>query len=265
MTESRVLAKLREGEMIRVVNISRVIEPWLAELAGKIGFDAIWLDLEHRDFGERAIGPMAVACRASRADLLVRVRTTAYTDPMSALECGANGLMLPHCRSVDDAKRWVQWCKFPPLGRRGFDGAGADADFMLADPIEHMRHANRETFLVVQIEDREAVDCIGDIAALEGIDVLFIGPADLTISLGIPMQFSHPVFTDAMARVSAAARAHGKAWGMATGTPAMAQEVADLGAQLITCGSDHAWLVNGLRSALTEYSAVERSSSSAVV
>ena len=76
-----------------------------------------------------------------------------------------------------------EMARFPPLGRRGFDGAGSDADYAFADPVEYMEHANRETFLVLQIEDREAVECVDEIAAVEGVDLLFVGLGDLSISL----------------------------------------------------------------------------------
>src|SRR2546422_5640780 len=135
-----------------------------------------------------------------------------------------------------------EWSRFPPIGRRGFDGAGADADYMLADPIAHLRHSNEETFLVLQIEDREAVECVEEIAGLEGVDLLFVGPADLTISYGVPFQFDHPSVQRAIDRVSAAVDSTGKWWGTTSGTPEAAQKALNRGARMITCGSDHLFL-----------------------
>ncbi|MEO7650504.1 MAG: aldolase/citrate lyase family protein [Bryobacteraceae bacterium] len=256
MTNSKVLSKLRTGELVRVVNISRVTNPWLTEVAGKIGFDAIWLDLEHRDHPAGVVAPMAMACRATGMDLIVRVRKTSYDSPMRVLEGGAQGIMVPHCLTAAEAQQWVDWTKFPPLGKRGFDGAGADADCSLANPLEHLTHANRETFLMLQIEDREAVENVDAIAAVPGVDVLFIGPGDLTISYGIPMQTSHELIINAMTQVAAACKRHGKYWGMATSSPEMAQRAATAGAGLITCGSDHGFLVRGMRDAFGVYSKV---------
>jgi len=106
--------------------------------------------------------------------------------------------------------------RYPPLGKRGFDNAGVDADFTFADPVEYMKHVNQETFLVLQVEDREAVDCIDDILAVEGVDLIFIGPADLTISYGVPMQRDHPQVQRAMDKVANAVAKAGKWWGTVT-------------------------------------------------
>jgi 4-hydroxy-2-oxoheptanedioate aldolase len=164
--------------------------------------------------------------------------------------------MVPHCISAADAQRWVRASRFPPVGRRGFDGAGADADYSLAPGLEHIRHANQECFVVVQIEDREAVECIEEIAAVPGIDLLFVGPADLSISYGVPMQFDHPALRSARQRVAAAAAASGKAWGTITGTAEAAQRAIDEGAQFITCGNDHDLLVKGFQAASERFAGV---------
>jgi 4-hydroxy-2-oxoheptanedioate aldolase len=253
MVKSRALQKLRAGDFVKVVGVSRVGDPWLAELIGRLEFDVIWFDMEHRDFGYEVISPLSLACRATGIDLMVRVLKEGYTAPMRALEMGANGLMVPHCRSVDEARQWVEWTRFPPLGKRGFDGAGVDADYMLADPMEHLKHGNQDVFLMLQIEDREAVDCVDQIAALEGVDLLFVGPGDLSISYGVPMQTDHPDIQRAIDRVANACAKAGKWWGIPTGSPAAAQKMLDRGARMITCGGDHGFLVNGFVNAKRDF------------
>jgi 4-hydroxy-2-oxoheptanedioate aldolase len=253
MTESRVLKKLRTGDFVRMICIGRVTEPWLTEVAGKLSFDLVWLDMEHRPFGYDVIAPIAMACRATGMDLMVRVLKTDYASPMRTLESGANGIMVPHCCSAEEARQWVDWVRFPPVGRRGFDGAGADADYALANPLPYLKHANNETFLALQIEDSDAVERVGEIAAVEGADILFVGPADLSISLGIPMQFEHPLMRRAVDRVAAAAAKSGKWWGTICPTPQGVQESLDKGARLVFCGSDHMFLVRGLQDASAEY------------
>jgi 4-hydroxy-2-oxoheptanedioate aldolase len=247
MIKSRVLSKLRKGEVVKTVGISRVMDPWVTEIAGHLGYDQVWLDLEHRTFGEDVMIPISLACRLTGMDLMVRVRKSGYDSPMRALEFGANGIMVPHCRSAAEARQWVDWCRFPPLGKRGLDGAGVDAHYGLDSTLEHLRHANEETFLVLQIEDREAVDCADEIAAVEGVDVLFIGPGDLTVSYGVPMQFRHPDMLRARDRVASAVAKAGKWWGTTTGNAEAAQEVIDQGCRMITCGGDHGALLQGLQ------------------
>ena len=256
MVKSRVLEKLRAGQVVKTVSISRLSDPWFAEVVGRIGYDVIWFDMEHRDFAYDVIAPMSLACRATGIDLMVRILKEGYMAPMRAMEFGANGIMVPHCRSAAEARQWVEWSRFPPLGKRGFDGAGSDADYYLADPLEHLRHANEETFLVLQIEDPEAVECVEEIAETPGVDLLFVGPGDLSISYGVPMQTGHVLVQAAIDRVAKAAEKAGKWWGIPTGTPEGAQALIDRGARLITCGGDHGFLVNGARTAFGAFADV---------
>ena len=256
MTSSRALQKLRAGDFVRVVGINRVTDPWLTEVVGKLGFDVIWLDMEHRPFDYDVIDPISLACRATGIDLMVRIRKTEYSSPMRALECGANGIMVPHCRSAEEARQWVQWTRYAPLGARGFDNAGADGEFTLADPLEYLRQRSEETFLALQIEEREAVGCVEEIAAVKGVNLLFVGAADLTISYGVPMQFNHPSVQQAIDRVAGAARQAGIWWRMPTNTPEAAQEALDRGKRMVTCANDHFLLVDGLRNACRDFSEI---------
>lgn len=256
MVTSRVLEKLRSGDFVKVVGISRVTDPWLTEVAGRIGYDVVWFDLEHRGFGYDKIDPISLACRATGMDLMVRIRKHGYDSVMRALEFGANGIMVPHCRSAEEARQWVEWTRFPPLGKRGLDGAGADAEWAMVDAVTHVEHANREVFLVLQIEDKEAVERIDEIAAVPGYDILFIGPGDLTLSYGVPMQFNHPLIEAAFDCVAQAAARHGKWWGTTSGTPEAAQKVLDRGGRMITAGGDHGALLNGLKSSFQAFSKI---------
>jgi 4-hydroxy-2-oxoheptanedioate aldolase len=172
---------------------------------------------------------------------------------MRVLESGANGIMVPHCRSAAEARQWVEWSRFAPLGARGFDGAGADADYMLVDSVAYLKHANEQTFLALQIEDRDAVDCVDEIARTDGVDVLFVGPADLSISYGRPFQFSHPDVQRAIDRVANAAAKANKWWGMPTATPEAMAQALDRGARLITSGNDHVMLVRGYENAIKQF------------
>ncbi|MCI0624994.1 MAG: aldolase/citrate lyase family protein [Acidobacteria bacterium] len=257
MIKSRLLQKLRSGDFVRVPVIGRVTDPWLAELLGRLGFDVIWLDMEHRPLSYDVIDPISLACRSTGIDLMVRILKTGYSSPMRVLEFGANGIMVPHCRSVEEARQWVEWTRFPPLGKRGFDGAGADADYMLVNPLDYMKHANHETFLALQIEDREAVDSVEEIAAVEGVDLLFVGPADLTISYGVAMQFDHPIVQQAIDRIASSVAKTGKWWGIPTGTPEDAQMALNKGARMVTCAVDHVLLVHGFQNAQREFSQVK--------
>lgn len=251
--KSRLRSKLQAGELVKVVGINRVTEPWLTELVGELGFDVVWFDMEHREHGFEVIDRLSLACRTTGIDLMVRICKDGYASAMRALEFGANGIMIPHCCSPEEARQWAEWTRFPPEGRRGFDHAGADAKYGLSDPLEYLSEQNREVFLVVQIEDRESVDCVDAIAAVPGVDVLFVGPADLTMSYGVPLQRQHPVIQRAFDKVANAAEKAGKCWGTVTETPEVAQVEINRGARMITCANDHLMLVRGMRDAFREF------------
>ena len=182
MRKSKTLEKLRNGEYVLSTAIA-VGGARAAELAGEIGFDCLWIDTEHKPINEETLFNIILGARAGGADCLVRIKKRGYLDYFRPLEDGAAGIMVPHVKSVDEAKEVVRNAKYVPLGRRGIDFAGADSRYMLDNPKENMEFANRETFITVQIEDPEALDCIDEIAALDGIDLLFVGHGDLGAGL----------------------------------------------------------------------------------
>jgi 4-hydroxy-2-oxoheptanedioate aldolase len=253
MKNSKVLKRLRANEVVKLTTISQFAEPWITELVGTLGYDAVWFDIEHRRFSYDKIELMSLPCRATGIDLMVRILKTGYHSPMRALEMGAAGIMVPHVASATEARQYVDWARFPPMGKRGFDGAGADADYLLADPFDYLKHANSETFLAFQIEDKEAVDCIDEIAAVEGFDILFVGPGDLSLSYGIPFQRHHRLMETAIDRVANAAAKHGKWWGIPTGDLADAQRIVDRGARVVTCGNDLCYIVEGFKATYEEF------------
>jgi len=256
MLESKIVKAMREGGPALTTNISMSVNTLGIEMAGRLGFDGVWIDLEHRNFTDRELDVVLLACRAGRLDGLVRIRKGGYTNFLRPLEFGANAVMVPHVKSGEEAKAVVDNCKFTPIGRRGFDGVGPDADFAFADPVEYMKWANDQTALVVQIEDAEALPNLDEIAATDGVDVLFIGPADLSISMGIPFQWDNPRIAEAREAVAAAATKHGKFWGTVAGSAEQALPLVEQGARLINIGADLIMLKNGLTQIMDEFTSV---------
>jgi 4-hydroxy-2-oxoheptanedioate aldolase len=146
----------------------------------------------------------------------------------------------------------VRWSKFGPLGTRGFDGGNPDMPYCRADFAEYIREANEETWIVIQIESPQALERVDEIAAVEGVDVIMLGPADFSILAGIPGQFQHPRIDEALRKIAAAADRHGKAWGTTAGTPERVRELIERGALWTTCGCDLIWVKNGLEQARRE-------------
>jgi 4-hydroxy-2-oxoheptanedioate aldolase len=148
--------------------------------------------------------------------------------------------MVPHGRSVADAEHAAKNSKFHPLGERGMETVGVDADFGVAPLADFLPWHNRETFVVLQIEEKEAVDSVEKIAEVPGIDVLFIGPGDLLQSYGKPGQLDAEELPQAMKRVAAACRKNNKWWGLPTGPdPEKIRKYLDLGARFIIPFGDY--------------------------
>jgi len=152
---------------------------------------------------------------------------------------------VPHVVTREEAEWVARNAKYPPIGRRGLENMMPDADLGFVDTRSYIEHANRETFVAIQLEDVEALDHLDDIVSVKGIDILFIGPGDLTLSMGIPLQLDHARYRDAVARIAAAAARHGKWWGLPVGDVAAAQRFAEQGARLFNIGGDYGMLRTG--------------------
>jgi 4-hydroxy-2-oxoheptanedioate aldolase len=206
--------------------------------AARAGFDAIWLDTEHSTWERRELQRLIAQHHLANIDCIVRTGSRHASELYHLLEDGATALMIPLVNSAEEAAALARATKFPPTGQRGLDGAGLDNNFYLDGTAGYAAAADAETFLILQIETPEAVAAVDAIAAVPGVDGLFIGPGDLSLRLGCPMDWGNPKMVAAEDAVAAAAARHGKAWGRPSGS---AQDIAHLtkkGARLIAHGSD---------------------------
>jgi 2-keto-3-deoxy-L-rhamnonate aldolase RhmA len=206
--------------------------------AAKAGYDAIWLDAEHNTWDRRELQRLIALHHLANIDCIVRTGSRHATDLYHLLEDGATGLMIPLVNTAAEAAALAQAVKFPPLGQRGFDGAGLDNDYYLNGTAAYPAAANTETFLIVQIETPEAVSAVDAIAATPGLDGLFIGPGDLSLRFGCPLEWTNPEMIAAEAAVAAAAARHGVAWGRPARNAADIADLTKRGARLIAHGSD---------------------------
>jgi 2-dehydro-3-deoxyglucarate aldolase/4-hydroxy-2-oxoheptanedioate aldolase len=172
---------------------------------------------------------------------MVRVPATEYHLIARPLDVGAMGLMIPMVESEAQARKIVESAKYPPLGKRGAAFGIAHDDYSGGDIIAKMASANDEVLLIAQIETGPGVEHADAIASVEGIDVLWIGHFDLTNSLGIPGQFTHPTYLEAVDTVLAACERHGKAPGIMCGTVADGQAQLQQGFRAMAYSGD-LWL-----------------------
>ena len=237
MRKSKILAKLRAGEVARVCSLGSPIA-FYPSLAAHFGYDGIWLDAEHRPWDPHQADAMLAQHHAADIDCLWRPPTKEKNALYRLLEDGVAGLMIPHVATAEEAHALVQAIKFPPLGDRGFCGGGRDAAYWIGKPPDYTEQANHETFLTVQIETPQALENAAAIAAVPGVDVLFLGPGDMSLRLGCSPAVNDPVMLDVQKKLNAACVRHGKAWGRPVGSAADVKAVVELGARLVAYGSE---------------------------
>jgi 2-dehydro-3-deoxyglucarate aldolase/4-hydroxy-2-oxoheptanedioate aldolase len=238
-TSQSIKTRLANGEQLSIFAVSRAFHPNQIEMYRlQGGFAGFWIDHEHTGF---TIDQIEMATRAGRAcglDSFVRIAPTDYALVTRCLESGAGGVMAAQISSPEQAEEFVSWAKFAPRGQRGLNPLGYDGNFGTTPIAEFCQSANKNTFVAIQIETKSAVECCEDIAAIDGVDHLFIGPADLSQAYGITGQMMHPDLLKAIARVSAACKKHKKSFGAVTFSPDHATMLLEHGCQLISMTSD---------------------------
>ena len=258
MTDSESLApvpgftdlrrRIHAGEML-FGSFVTLGSPIAAELLARVGFDWLIIDLEHGAGTETDLLASLLAVSTTPTTPLVRPQSGERLRIGRALDHGAHGLMIPRIDVPEQAREAISFMRFPPDGIRGLAlstrGAGL-GERTHAD----VRGINEHLIGIIQIESPSAVEHAAEIAAIEGVDVLFVGPADLSHGLGIPGQFDHPEYLAALERVVAAADAHGKATGILLRDAEALPRHRDLGFRFIGLGSDAAYIGSGARDVL---------------
>ncbi|MCC7083559.1 MAG: aldolase [Pirellulales bacterium] len=255
MRKSRIKGKLSRNETALCTTL-HLTDPTVFELTSLMGFDGIWMDLEHHGYSVEMAGQLMRAARVGSSDIVARPAKGEMMRMSRLLELGAQAIMYPRCDSAEEAAEVVRWAKFAPLGRRGFDGAGADVPYCSIPIAEYIEHANRETLIIVQLENEAAVAQAEAIAAVPGVDVLMIGPADFSILGGFPGDFDHPKLAKAVERIAQAARNTGKHWARPVGSIAQAQETIAQGARLIFHHADIVMVKQGLEAMQSQFASL---------
>jgi len=229
--------------------IGQLCDPKLVEMIGNSGnYQAIWFDQEHVGWTVQQIEQGTRAARAVGIPTFVRLPATDYASVMRPLEAGADGVMASMVRSAQEVENLVKWAKFFPEGMRGVNGTGVDGGYGSYGGSGYFAAANARTMIAAQIECSEALEDVESIARVQGLDLLFIGPADLSQSLGIPGQWDHPRMRDATRRIAAAAQQANVAWGILPRNPEHAAFCLGLGCRLLSLGMDVWFFQQGLKS-----------------
>jgi 2-dehydro-3-deoxyglucarate aldolase/4-hydroxy-2-oxoheptanedioate aldolase len=245
---AQLKALLAGDRLLRVFALGQFCHPKLVEMVGWFGgFDAVWLDQEHAGLSTAQVEDGARAARGCGLDSFVRLAATDYATVMRCLEAGAGGVMAAMVRSARQVEEIVTWAKFHPRGVRGVNGTGVDGRYGTVPAAEYFRRANAETVVGVQIEHADAVEEVERIAAIPDLDFLFVGPADLSQSMGLPGEWEHPRVWAAIERVARASRERRVPWAILPLNAAHARRCVELGCRMLSVGIDAWAFQKGLR------------------
>ena len=246
--------RLGRGEILNVAALGRIVHHNLVQMIGVHGgFQAIWFDQEHMDYHTEKLETGTLACRSLGMDSFVRLAPTDYAVVTRALEAGAGGVMAAQVRSAAESEQFVKWAKFHPRGCRGLNTAGWDARFATIPAAQFAEQANRESFVAIQIETAEALEECDQIAAIDGVDLLFLGPADMSQNLGVIGDFMHPKCLAAIDRISAACARHKKPWGVVPVNPEYAAMCVEKGCRMLSVAADVRIINAGIESIKKSY------------
>lgn len=183
------------------------------EALSRTGLDYVIIDTEHGRFSVESTAEYIIAAERNQMPAYVRIGDISRHSVLRMLDIGAKGLIVPNIRSVEEVKKLVSYAKFPPIGNRGYcpnRTSGWGADEWASDTLAYMQTCNRECKLIPQCETVEALEKIEEIASLDGVDGIFVGPCDLSIAMGIPLQFNHPDLHAAIKKILTACKQHKK-------------------------------------------------------
>ncbi len=213
MRDNKVKRVLRDGGVALGTMVMEFNTTGITRLAAEAGVDFVMFDMEHTGWSTETIRALLAAARGVEVVPMVRVPATQYHFIARVLDMGAMGIMVPMVESEEQARQLVRFAKYPPLGRRGTAFGVAHDDYRDGDLLAKIRSANQEQLLIAQIETVAGMENLERIAAVDGIDVLWVGHFDLTTSMGIPGEFTHPRYREAIQQILEACRRHGKAPG----------------------------------------------------
>jgi len=213
----------------------------IARIAAAAGAEFAVFDMEHTGWNLETIRMLIATSRCTTLIPMVRIPATEYHFIARTLDVGAQGIMVPMVESAEQAQRIVQFAKYPPIGRRGAAFGVSHDDYTGGDIVAKMESSNHETLLIAQIETAQGLRSVEEIAAVDGIDVLWIGHFDLTNSLGIPGRFDHPQYLSGVEKVVEACRRHDKVAAFMPSDVSTAQTYLQKGFRMLAYGGD-LWL-----------------------
>lgn len=247
MKENRIRRILREGGSPLGMQIMEVGTRGVAKILEFADVDYVIIDMEHSGFGIERVADLIAWFKATDIAPIVRVPENLYHYLAGVLDAGAAGVQVANVDNAEQAREIVRAVKYAPMGNRGLGLTAAHSDFRTPKADDYLPFMNQQTIIITQIETLEGLKNADEIAAVEGIDVLAVGANDMTFSLGIQGQYEHPLLRDAMEKVIAACKRHGKFGKCHPHHQSQIAEFAELGYRLYMGNSDVSHLRQGIK------------------
>ena len=238
--------RLKQGDLLLGQLVLEFFTPGLGPMLDACGLDFVIFDMEHGRCDIGLLEQMIASCRGSRIVPMVRVPDLNFAPLSRVLDLGARGVMVPRVETAEQAAEIVRALKYAPQGKRGV-ALGVAHDLYQAAGAEFFAQANEDIPVIIQVETVKGFENLEAIASVPGVDVLWVGHYDLTVSMGIPAQFDHPRLLQAMDDVVDACRRHGLAPGFLPPTPENAAHWVSKGFRMISLGSDIGVFLDGMR------------------
>lgn len=247
------------GGLLLGTMVMYVRAPGIIRMISQTGFDYVFVDMQHSSLGWETIADMCEVGRACGLAVIVRPSTVSQAQVNRIQDLGAHGIMFPDVRSREEIDRFLHWMHYPPSGERGVTVGGPSSDYRVDRGPEALERLNRANIVVVQAECMEAVDALPSMLSGGGIDLVEVGRQDLSASLGVPGETSHPKVLDALRRVVADCDAHGVRVGAQAANNDDAQRLLDLGLRCISHIPDRRILLLNFEGAIRDLRGLERS------
>lgn len=248
--QSTLRQRAMAGETIPGAMVFEFFTPGVSQVLRLAGCEYAIYDMEHAGLGLETLKMLVATSRGIGLSPMVRVPRGEYHFIARALDVGAQGIMVPMVDNVEQARAIAEAARYPGKGRRGAAFGFAHDDYKPGDPKTKMREADARNLVIAQIETERGLAVVEDIAAVEGIDCLWLGHFDLTNFMGIPGEFENPEYIAAVKRIVAAGRKHGKALGFMAADTTWAKNYRELGFNMIATGTDQGILMAGVRNIL---------------
>ena len=243
--------RLAKGETVLGCAIQSYRSAEVARTFAAAGFDYVFLDMEHGSFDLETVQDMIAAAAAAGITPIVRVAELLYSLVARLLDAGAQGIILPRVEDPRLLEEALSWLRFPPQGKRGFGVNGTMIDYEARTFTEIIDHQNRNILAVVQFETTTAMERADELLSVKGMDIAMVGPADLSISLGIPGQMENPLLISTVERLIGQCNRHGVVPDIQTRSVAMAKAWVERGMRFVGAAAEHALLLEKSREAVS--------------